>query len=159
MVRYKSRVGKRRGGSVSSGGSVDSTKNKKTQGGSVPTGGILPPWKHLHNHLHAAHTVLRTPRRSWRFVQHMAALHAGDSGTPLYPGVTPHKVAALGLDYAKAPKAAYRDIVRGSREMVSQGLLDEMKDHRRGYYKGAGLHKALSNAMKTVHGFGKQAVK
>ena len=89
----------------------------------------------------------------------MAALHAGDSGTPLYPGVTPHKVAALGLDYAKAPKAAYRDIVRGSREMVSQGLLDEMKDHRRGYYKGAGLHKALSNAMKTVHGFGQQAVK
>ena len=29
----------------------------------------------------------------------------------------------------------------------------------KGRYKGAGLAKALSNAMKTVHGFGKQAFK
>ena len=160
MPRYKSRVGrKRRGGSAPSGGSIPTGPAASMTGGSVRVGGILPPWTHLSNHLHAAHTVLRTPRKTWRFIQHMAALHAGDSGTPLYPGVTAHKVAALGLDYAKAPKAAYKDIVRGSREMVSQGLLEEMKDHYNGHYKGAGLHKALSNAMKTVHGLGKQAMK
>ena len=63
----------------------------------------------------------------------------------------------MGLDYVKAPRAAYRDLVRGGREAVAQGLMDEMADHRRGHYKGAGLAKALSNSMKTVHGFGKQA--
>lgn len=124
-------------------------------GGSLRTGGVLPPYRHLHNHLHSAHTVLRTPRKTWRLVQHMASLHAGDTGSELYPGVTPQKVAALGLDYAKAPKAAYRDIARGSRHDVMSGLIGEMKDHKRGYYKGAGLHKAISNAYKTVHGFGK----
>ncbi len=155
MPRYKSRVGrpraKKTGGSAPTGGSAAS-------GGSLKTGGILP-YRHLSNHLHAAHTVLRTPRKTWRLVQHAAALHAGDPGSALYPGVTADRVARLGLDYAKTPRAAYRDIVRGGREAVAQGLLDEMKDHLAGHYKGAGLHKALSNAMKTVHGFAKKAGK
>ena len=114
----------------------------------------MPDYKHLSSHLHAAHTVLNIPRHTYRLVQHAAALHAGDQGSPLFPAVTPQKIASMGLDYAKTPRAAYRDIVRGGRQAVAQGLLSEMDDHMKGNYKGAGLAKALSNSMKTVHGFG-----
>ncbi len=157
MPRYKSRVSKKRGGAVASGGSI------RSGGGSgslkVSAEAQLPDYKHLSSHLHAAHAALNVPRKTWRLVQHAAALHAGDGGSPLFPGVTAEKIARMGLDYAVAPKGAYRDIVRGGREAVAQGLLSEMGDHMRGHYKGAGLAKALSNAFKTVHGFGKKAGK
>ena len=94
MPRYKSRVGgsrRRKGGNVASGGSIQTGGSIGMQAGaSGSVSGVgdvgagahvnlkLPDYKHLSSHLHAAHTVLNTRRKTWRLVQHAAALHAGD---------------------------------------------------------------------------------
>ena len=151
------------GGQLSAGGrasaSASLSPTSVSASGSVGANFKLPAYKHLSSHLHAAHSVLNTKRKTWRIMQHAAALHAGDKGSPLFPGVTSQRVAKLGLDYAVAPKGAYRDLVRGSRSAVAKGLMDEMHDHISGKYKGAGLAKALSNTYHTVHGLGKQGLK
>lgn len=165
MPRYRSRVGKGRrapkmkqGGNIDSGGGVASGGSLASAalGSGLRTGGSLMPFM---SHLHAAHSVLHTPRKTWNLVQHAAALHAGDPGNPLYPGITARHVRDTGLTFAKTPRAAYRDIIRGSRHAVAQGLMEEGKDHRSGAYRGAGLAEAVQNAMKTVHGIGKKGLK
>jgi hypothetical protein len=55
----------------------------------------------------------------------------------------------------RPPKAAYKDMLRGSREDVARGLMAERRDHIAGDYKGAGLGKAVNNSFHQVHEWGK----
>jgi hypothetical protein len=179
MPRYRSRVGKKRGGSQSVGGSVPTGVGET--GGSIRTGGILRAnagvgadvgpasgnmsanvslgdFRPLPTHLAAAHAVLNTPSKTWRLVQHAAALHAGQAGSVFFPHIKKHHVNAV-RPGMKPPKAAYKDMLRGSREDVAKGLMSERSDHIAGRYRGAGLGKAVNNAFHQVHEWGKVAHK
>jgi hypothetical protein len=106
MPRYKSRVGKKRrggsiatgqaasmvGGSIKTGGGLSGNVGASASAGPVSGGANasfnLKDYKPLPTHLAAAHAVLATPSKTWRLVQHAAALHGGAAGSPFYPHIT-----------------------------------------------------------------------